>query len=204
MHDFSYYRLRELFVVIWEITVQQQQQQPFNGLFSRTTWVSRYQNGKTNLDFTGARDSEWQWHQLSWAICKSAPRSRQITMPVPHHSVFYRPDALPAAQPTASKHWRLIITVIDQKFWTWLIWGSLVQSVHTRLTESTVIECIVFVVCWCIHCWLFQVQWICPVFMPARCRQYPAAGESCSRHVACCHRYSGHFFVIVCGFYFFL
>ena len=26
--------------------------------------MSRYQNGKTNLDFTGARDSEWQWHQL--------------------------------------------------------------------------------------------------------------------------------------------
>ena len=43
---------------------------------------------------------------ISWVICKSAPRSRQITMPAPHHSVFYRPDALPAAQPTASKHWR--------------------------------------------------------------------------------------------------
>ena len=42
----------------------------------------------------------------SWAICKSAPRSRQITMPAPHRSVFYRPDALPAAQPTVSKHWR--------------------------------------------------------------------------------------------------
>ena len=42
---------------------------------------------------------------ISWAICKSAPRSRQITMPAPHHSFFYRPDALPAAQPTASKHW---------------------------------------------------------------------------------------------------
>jgi len=26
--------------------------------------VSRYQKGKTNLDFTGASDSEWQWHQL--------------------------------------------------------------------------------------------------------------------------------------------
>ena len=25
-------------------------------------------------------------------MCKSAPRSRQITTPVPHHSVFYRPD----------------------------------------------------------------------------------------------------------------
>ena len=43
---------------------------------------------------------------ISWAMCKSAPRSRQITTPAPHHSVFYRPDALPAAQPTVSKHWR--------------------------------------------------------------------------------------------------
>ena len=43
---------------------------------------------------------------ISWAICKSAPCSRQITTPAPHHSVFYGPDALPAAQPTASKHWR--------------------------------------------------------------------------------------------------
>ena len=25
---------------------------------------------------------------ISWAICKSAPRSRQITTPAPHHSVF--------------------------------------------------------------------------------------------------------------------
>ena len=37
---------------------------PFNGHFSGTTQVSRYQKGKTNLDFTEARDSEWQWHQL--------------------------------------------------------------------------------------------------------------------------------------------
>ena len=48
---------------------------------------------------------------ISWAICKSAPRFRQITTPAPHHSVFYRPAALPAAQPTASKHWR------DSKHW---------------------------------------------------------------------------------------
>ena len=43
---------------------------------------------------------------ISWAICKSAPLSRQITMPARHHSVFYRLDALPVTQPTASKHWR--------------------------------------------------------------------------------------------------
>jgi len=36
----------------------------FNGPLSRTTRVSRYQRGKTNLDFTEARDSKWQWHQL--------------------------------------------------------------------------------------------------------------------------------------------
>jgi len=41
---------------------------------------------------------------ISWAICESAPLSRQITTPEPHHLVFYRPDALPATQPTASKH----------------------------------------------------------------------------------------------------
>ena len=36
----------------------------FNGPFSRT--------GKTNLDFTEARDSEWQWHQLGhMQVCTS-------------------------------------------------------------------------------------------------------------------------------------
>ena len=43
---------------------------------------------------------------ISWAICKSALRFRQTTTPETHHSLFYRADALPAAQPTASKHWR--------------------------------------------------------------------------------------------------
>jgi len=30
----------------------------------RTTQVSWYHKGKTNLDFTGARDSEWKWNRL--------------------------------------------------------------------------------------------------------------------------------------------
>jgi len=34
--------------------------------------VSRYKKGKTNLDFTEARDSEWQWHQLGhMQVCTS-------------------------------------------------------------------------------------------------------------------------------------
>ena len=40
------------------------QSHTFNGPLSGTTRVSRYQKGKTNLDFTEARDSKWQWHQL--------------------------------------------------------------------------------------------------------------------------------------------
>jgi len=72
----------------------------FNGHFSGTTRVSWYQKGKTNLDFTEARDSEWQWHQLGH-ICKSAPRSRQITMPARHHSVFLQAGC-PSCHPTNS------------------------------------------------------------------------------------------------------
>jgi len=38
--------------------------------------VSWYQKGKTNLDFTEARDSEWQWHQLGcMKVCTSLQRN---------------------------------------------------------------------------------------------------------------------------------
>ena len=40
---------------------------------------------------------------VSCAMCKFAPRSRQITMPAPQNSVFYRLDDLPVTQATASK-----------------------------------------------------------------------------------------------------
>ena len=38
---------------------------------------------------------------ISWTICKSAPRSRQITMPVPHHSVILQAGC-PSCRPTNS------------------------------------------------------------------------------------------------------
>jgi len=71
-------------------------------LFSGNTQVNRYQKGKTNLDFTGARDSEWQWHQLGHTqVCTSLQTDNHASTPP---LSFYRPDALPAAQPKASKH----------------------------------------------------------------------------------------------------
>jgi len=45
---------------------------PFNGPFSGTTRVVWYQKGKTNLDFTEARDNGRQWHQLGHIqVCTS-------------------------------------------------------------------------------------------------------------------------------------
>jgi len=74
---------------------------PFNSPFYGTTQVSRYQKNKTNLDLTEARDSEWQWHQLGYMqVCTLLQTDNQH----PTTLFFYRPDALPAAQPTASKH----------------------------------------------------------------------------------------------------
>ena len=76
--------------------------QPFNGPLSGTTLVSWYQKGKTNLDFTGAKNSEWQWHQLGrMQVCTSLQTDNHASTPP---LSFYRPDALPAAQATASKH----------------------------------------------------------------------------------------------------
>jgi len=68
---------------------------PFNSPLSGTTRVSQYQKGKTNLDFTEARDNEWQWHQLGhMQVCTSLQTE---TMPAPHHSVFT--DRMPFLMP---------------------------------------------------------------------------------------------------------
>ena len=68
---------------------------------------------------------------ISWAICKSAPRCRQITMPAPRHSVFYRQDALPAAQLTASKHWRSVylFNTVKNDYGTACTWLAMLCAV---------------------------------------------------------------------------
>jgi len=49
---------------------------------SGITRVSQYQKGKTNLDFTGARDSEWQWHQLGhMQICTLPQTDNHASIP---------------------------------------------------------------------------------------------------------------------------
>jgi len=44
--------------------------------------VSQYQKGKTNLDFTEARESEWQWHQLGhMQVCTSLQTDNHASTP---------------------------------------------------------------------------------------------------------------------------
>jgi len=55
---------------------------PFSGPLSGTTRVNQYQKGKTNLHFTEARDSEWQWHQLGhMQVCTALQADNHANTP---------------------------------------------------------------------------------------------------------------------------
>ena len=83
---------------------------PFNGPFSRTTrgdgtkkvkpiWILLKQETVSGSD-------------ISWAVCKSAPRSRQITTLAPHQSVFIgRMPSLPPNQQRQSTEGSVTVRV---------------------------------------------------------------------------------------------
>ena len=68
-------------------------------LFSGTTRASRYLKGKTNLDFTEARDSEWQWHQLGhMQVCTSLQTDNHTSTP----PLSFLQAGCPSCRPTNS------------------------------------------------------------------------------------------------------
>jgi len=72
---------------------------PFNGPLFGTTRVSRYQKGKTNLDFAEARDSEWQWHQLDhMQVRTSLQRDNHVSTP----PLSFLKAGCPSCRPTNS------------------------------------------------------------------------------------------------------
>jgi len=82
---------------------------PFNGLFFSTVWVSQHQKGKPFWILLEQEMMGLQWHQVDHMqiTCTSLQTDNHAsTSPLS----FYRPDALPAAQPTASKHWSTGVT----------------------------------------------------------------------------------------------
>ena len=52
----------------------------FNGPLSGTTRVSRYQKGETNLDFSEARDSEWQRVYRVYRWCTRVVSTRVVLL----------------------------------------------------------------------------------------------------------------------------
>ena len=72
----------------------------FNGFFSWTTRVSRYQKGKTE-----ARDSEWQWHQLGhMQVCTSLQTDNHASTPPLEFFTGRMPFLLPNQQRQSTEH----------------------------------------------------------------------------------------------------
>jgi len=81
---------------VYHTTAEGYYEQHYN---NRTIWARQHQKGKPFWILI----KRWSGSSgMSWTICKSfAPCCRQITMTASH---FYRPNAFPDAQPTASRH----------------------------------------------------------------------------------------------------
>jgi len=82
---------------------------PLNGLFSRTIWLILYQKGK--IVWIWKRQEVMgigmQWYQPDHTqiICTSIQTENDTMQQFITH-YFYRPDAVPDAQPAVWKHWR--------------------------------------------------------------------------------------------------
>jgi len=86
--------------ITMSIIFPERERGPLNDLFSTTTWVSRHQEGQTNLDVNEARDD-------GMAVASAGPYANHLQTkkhtPAPHHLFLYTPDAFCDAKPTASK-----------------------------------------------------------------------------------------------------
>ena len=127
--------------------------------------------------------------EILWAICKSAPCSRQKTTPAPHRSVFYRPDALPAAQPTASKHWSSAY-ILQQNLKSakstlcgehhkiyCCLQQNIVTTQHTRQVFTENFNC----------CWTLSVTYLLIALLQRVCLEslpWQVASEEIQEHVA--------------------
>jgi len=72
---------------------------PFNGPLSGTTRVGPYQKDKNYLDFTEARDSEWQWHQPGYMqVCTLLQTDNHASTP----PLSFLQAGCPSCRPTNS------------------------------------------------------------------------------------------------------
>ena len=83
----------------WPLITHTHTHTRLTALFPGLPRVSRYQKGKTNLDFTEARDSEWQWHQLGhMQVCTSVQTYNHASTP----PLSFLHAGCPSCRPTNS------------------------------------------------------------------------------------------------------
>jgi len=77
--------------------------------------VSRYQKSKTDLDFTEARDSDWQWHQLGhMQICISLQTDNHASTP----PLSFQQAGCPSYRPTNSVKKEVIVVNAFHGVWS--------------------------------------------------------------------------------------
>jgi len=74
--------------------------------------------------FIGAKDGGGGDDSWSYKTCKAPVKS---SPPTNQHPNFYRPSALPVAQPTVSKHWKYVGLIL-----------TLVRSEQTQVNHPTI------------------------------------------------------------------
>jgi len=78
--------------------------------------VSQYQKGKTSLDFTEEKDSEWQWHQLGhMQVCTSLQTDNHASTPPLSFFTGRMPFLLPKQQRQSTEG--DIVKVVVSKKW---------------------------------------------------------------------------------------
>ena len=115
----------------------------FNGPSSGTTQVSWYQKGKTNLDFTEARDSEWQWHQLGYMQVCTSLRTDNRASTSPLSCFTGQMPFLPPNQQHQSTEGTLCSMI------QYILWHICMHVILVILWDSYMIE----------HTWFLVLPW---------------------------------------------
>jgi len=87
------------------------------------------------LDLAGAKDDGGDDDNWTYKMCKAPVKSSPLPS---RHPAFYRPDALPVAQSTMSKHWR-------EKYhvpWTWSPRGVFHSTLVLLTTKDSWLPCV--------------------------------------------------------------
>ena len=95
--------------------------------------MSRYQKGKTNLDFTEARDSEWQWHQLGrMQVCITLQTDNHASTP----PLSFLQAGCPSCRPTNSIKALKAEALLHSSYYLFSFLSSFVLSICFFLTPS--------------------------------------------------------------------